>query len=372
MMNDSNITPIRRKKRAKLAPPPDAELAVLSRIIPDSSATNLSVSNYQEDEAVRHAMFNAPKAKTWPTTDNGAPRYRHRRLNVTCATGDDAPMTRQQAIEYLLTMRESTVLTTRIVLGLWNQRRYQHDLCVNGDVGIRIDDILTWRGFKKSARGEHSNGWHMDAVNAVRDDLQKAASIHLEGQHPIYKRGKLKGWYVVNSQYIRASYVYRKNLWGDEELAGVFVSPGTWIQDYEHAGNYFLTSVEREIFRLNPQNEQHEVKIALFLAELWRKQANDREYTTPIAMESLLRESVIDIDRPNLTSRFAPRIERAFANLQKRGIIGPYECLTQVDKSRRGWGKDWLASQWRILPPTVVENVLEDMVRHGLPAPKAA
>ena len=69
MNNDNNVTPIRANHRTRLAPPTDADLAVLNKIMSDTTAAQLSVSNYQEDKAVRRAMLHASKARTWPTAE---------------------------------------------------------------------------------------------------------------------------------------------------------------------------------------------------------------------------------------------------------------------------------------------------------------
>jgi hypothetical protein len=164
------------------------------------------------------------------------------------------------------------------------------------------------------------------------------------------------------------TFVDREDLWGNEELAGVFVAPGDWINDYEQAGNYFLTPVDRRVFALNPQNEKHELRLALFLTERWRKQAKTRVYSTPITMETLLQESVIRVNEKNLTNRFVPRIEQALAHLQRKGIIGSYRCLNPVDRSKPRWGTAWRMSEWCILPSAENVYALERIVRPELPA----
>jgi len=360
-----------RRKPAYAAPPASPELATLDGILADSTSPDLLVTNYLEDEAVRHATLSAKEARDWPLQD-GAPYLQHRELCVFYTRSDGTPMERNDAINQLLHVRESTALTLRIALGLWNLRRNDQHLCLNGSAAIRIEEILAWRGIKKHSRVKgtvrQSDGWQTKDVDAVREDFLLAASFYLRGYHPIWKRGKWKGRYVVTAPYLRVTFVDREDLWGNEELAGVFVAPGDWINSYESAGNYFLTPVDRRVFALNPQNDQHELRIALFLTERWRKQAKTRAYGTSITMETLLQESVIRVNEKNLTNCFVPRIEQALAHLHQKGIIGSYHCLNPVDRSKPRWGNAWLGSQWRILPPDEIITVLERIVRRELPA----
>lgn len=337
---------------------------------------------YLEDEAVRHAAFRAGQRHEW-SQDSGMYRYKHKSLGV--YLGDpEHPMPLEEALARLRNISESTVLTMRIAMGLWNIRRYDGQLLKNGAAPMPIDEILLWRGVKKHSRlaypqqGEspaseqrRTDGWNTKHVAAVVDDFALAELFYVHGSHDIWKNGKRVGSYEVSSPYMRATPVKRKDLWGHEEVVGMFVSPGDWIVSYAENGNYFLTPADRRVFQLNPQNEQHELRIALYLVELWRKQAKDRAYSEPIVMSDLLRESVIAVNEKNLTNRFAPRIEEALANLQRRGIIGRCECLTPVDKNKAHWGKDWLAARWRILPPQDVIDALEQIVRSSGDGPKA-
>jgi hypothetical protein len=369
--NNNSNSKVARRKPARAVPPASPELATLDGLLSDSTSSDLLVTNYPEDEAVRHATLSAKEAHVWPLQD-GAPYHQYRELCIFYTRTDGTPMERDDAIEQLLRVRESTVLTLRIALGLWNLRRNDQQLCLNGSAAIRIEEILAWRGVKKHSRVKgtvrQSDGWQTKDLDAVREDFLLAASFYLRGYHPIWKRGKCKGRYVVTAPYIRVTFVDREDLWGNEELAGVFVAPGDWINDYEHAGNFFLTPIDRRVFALNPQNEKHELRLALFLTERWRKQAKTRAYSTPITMETLLQESVIPVNEKNLTNRFAPRIEQALAHLQRKGIIGSYRCLTPVDRSMPRWGNAWLGSQWCILPPDEIITVLERIVRPELPA----
>jgi hypothetical protein len=173
-----------RRKPAHAALPASPELATLDGILADSTSSDLLVTNYLEDEAMRHAVLSAKEAHAWPRQD-GAPYHQHRELCVFYTRSDGTPMERDDAINQLLHVRESTVLTLRIALGLWNLRRYDQHLCLNDSAAIRIEEILAWRGVKKHSRVTgtvwQSDGWQTKDVDAVREDFLLAAAFYLRG-----------------------------------------------------------------------------------------------------------------------------------------------------------------------------------------------
>jgi hypothetical protein len=86
--------------------------------------------------------------------------------------------------------------------------------------------------------------------------------------------------------------------------------------------------------------------------EHWRHFAHGQKYKEPLLMADLLAASMIPIDKANLTSRFAPRVEAALQKLYEQGILGEMPiCLSPVDRTKAHWGTDWLAAYWRIVPP---------------------
>ncbi len=170
----------------------------------------------------------------------------------------------------------------------------------NGSVGITYDEILEWRGIKKHSRDAYpgtrvhvTDGYRTEDREQIRNDLALASRYYLRGQHTVARKGK-KQTINVDGPYLRVSLVSRPTLWKgtsaregiprDEHL-GVFFSLGDWINTYEEARNHYLAEIDRRIFQLNPQNQQHELKLALFLVELWRTQAHEgnprRRSSTP-------------------------------------------------------------------------------------------
>jgi hypothetical protein len=229
-------------------------------------------------------------------------------------------------------------------------------LSKNGDAAIRYDEILAWRGIDKQTRAvqpggskRHSDGYRDSHKKQIKEELALLQHYYLRGQHAVEVRGKPMK-IKVDGPYLRVGPVTAEIEWQEADV-GVYLSPGPWVNSYEEFDLWNFAEVDRRIFELVPQNDQHELRIALFLVERWRQQAQKQSYDEPITMEELLIASVITIDRKHLTDRFAKRIGDALANLCERKIIGSCTCLTPVDEQKPQWGKDWLASVWQILPP---------------------
>ncbi len=330
---------------------------MLAQIVAENAA-QIDTPSYAEDRAVREAAL-APKA-TWHT-EADIPRYNASNNLAVYFHNPEHPLSLADAQAQLLRVRGGTALTVRIAQGLWNLRRHDAKLGRNGAALIAYNDILRWRGVAKHSRAVSpgserrvTDGWRTEDREDVRRDFEIASSYYLRGQHTVMYNNKAQTINVAGP-YMKVSFSSVPTLWG-EEPAGVWFTPGDWINSYEDAGNYYLAEIDRRVFELNPQNEQHELKLALYLTELWRAQARKGRYDQPTTMSELLQRSVINVDRNMLTSRFAPRIENALAKLRDRGIIGAYECLTPVDKSKGKWGQAWLASLWRISPPDALRQ----------------
>lgn len=334
---------------------------ILAQIV-EHTAASMDTPNYAEDRAVREASL-APKGAWQAEAD--IPRFKASNSLAVYFYNREHPLSIEDAQAQLQRIRPSTIITIRIAQGLWNLRRHDAKLAANGAAAIAFNDILQWRGVAKHSRpaapGSErriTDGWRTEDREAVRQDFELASRYYLRGQHTVMYRGKAQT-VNVDGPYMQVSFISVPTLWG-EEPAGVWFNPGSWINSYESVGNYFLAEIDRRVFELNPQNEQHELKLALYLTELWRWQATNQPYDTPITMAELLQKSVIDVDRNMLTTRFAPRIEHALAKLRERGIIGAYECLNPPDRSKGKWGQDWLASRWRILPPDALRQSYVD------------
>lgn len=316
--------------------------------------TNMKVTNYRPDQAVREASL--AQKSMWRPGDGEISYQASNTLEVYLGT-PERPLEIPQALKQIRQLSESTVLTARIVLGLWNIRRHNERVSKNGSVAVLLDEILQWQGLQKHSRVAHpgtskryTDGYRTEQKQRVLQDLALLASCNVRGNCTITVRGKAVP-IQVDGPYMRYSVVSRKTTWKDKIIIGFLVSPGDWISTYEQHQNYYLAEVDSQIFKLNPQNDRYTLRIALYMTERWREQAKQGDFSTPIQMSELLAASMIEVDERHITSRFVPRIESALQKLEQMGIIGKQLCLTDIDREQSRWSKDWLASRWEILPP---------------------
>ncbi|GCE08889.1 hypothetical protein [Dictyobacter aurantiacus] len=315
---------------------------------------NIKVTNYRPDQAVREASL--AQKSMWKPGDGEISYLASNTLEVYLGT-PERPLEIPQALKQIRQLSESTVLTARIVLGLWNIRRHNDRVSKNGSVAILLEEILQWQGVQKHSRVAHpgtnkryTDGYRTEQKQRVLQDLALLASCNVRGNCTITVKGKSVS-IQVDGTYMRYSVVSRKTLLNERIIVGFLVSPGDWISTYEQHQNYYLAEVDTQIFKLNPQNDRYALRMALYLTERWREQAKQGDFSTPLMMSELLAASMIEVDERHMTSRFVPRIEASLEKLEKMGIIGKQQCLTEVDRNQTRWSKDWLASRWEILPP---------------------
>jgi hypothetical protein len=331
----------------------EIDTSLFAHVTPQVTPT-MTVTDYRPDQAVREASL-AKKDQWRPGV--GEISYRaSNALEVYLGTAE-RPLDLPQAMRHIRQLSESTVLTARILLGLWNTRRNNHRVSRNGSVAVLLDEILQWQGVQKHSREVHpgsskryTDGYRTEHKQRVIQDLALLASCNVRGTSHVLVKGKTVTL-EVDGPYLRYSVVSKKIGPDDKVILGFLVSPGDWIGTYERNRNEALAGIDSQIFQLNPQNDRLALRLALFLTERWREQAKDGNFSAPIVMSDLLAASMIAVDERHLTNRFVPRIEAALEDLARQGILGKYLCLTSVDRTQGRWGKDWLASSWEILPP---------------------
>ena len=340
-------------------------LAIISRIPAHELHEELLVTNYQPDRAIREAVL-AP-AENW-TAETESFAYSASNQLLVYLSDQRNPLPVEEALSTIRAFSASTVLTARIALALWHKRRYEQHLAKNGAAAMRLDEILAMRGFKKRSvpayPGSDSDvrytiGYRLEDKQAILLDLNLLQRCYVRGECAVMVAGKWQQ-FSVDDAYLRYSVVYRKTSRG-KEISGLFVNAGDWINVYEDQGTFFLAAVEQKVFQLNPHDEQHELRMALYLTERWREQAHKRTYDEPIAMQDLLDESIISIDKKH-AYRFIPRIEDALHQLFVKGILGAEPlCLTPPKKETSRWTGAWLASQWVLLPPGEIMRHYQSM-----------
>lgn len=342
---------------------PQAEqLEIISRLPPSQweAVPNILVPNYQPDRAIREAVL--AQQDQWQETDDILTYSASNQLLVYLGT-KQKPLPVEEALKTIGQFSASTVLTARIVLAIWQQRRYEQRLSKNGSAAIRLDEILAMRGIKKRTilaypdsdqNLTYTIGYRVEDKQSILNDLSILQQCIVRGECTVNIQGKWES-FSVDDEYLRSSVVYRKTKRG-KEIAGIFVSAGDWINLYEDHDTIFLAVVEQKMFQLNPHDEQHELRLALYLTERWREQARSRCYDEPISMQELLEASVIPIDKKH-AYRFIPRIEDALKQLYAKGILGSEaECINPPDRTQPRWTKDWLSSKWILIPPETIKQ----------------
>lgn len=363
----------------------EGEDLLFERIAPER-VSHLSAPSYQPDRAMREASL-APK-EYWKENNEGELSYVASNEFEVYLGSVDHPLEIREVLQEIRKLNESTVLTARIVLGLWNSRRYNKQVSRDGSVAILLDEILQWQGTQKHSRVVHpgsakryTEGYRTEQKRHVLQDMELLASCHVRGSSRILFRGKATT-IEIDGPYLRYSTVSRKSIWEEPILLGFLVAPGGWIGTYEEQQNSLFAQIDSQIFRLNPQNDRYALRIALYLTERWREQAKDGAFSTPLVMTDLLSASMISIDKRHI-NEFAPAIEKSLLHLERMGVIGKQQCLagfhvgvdnaqthtcmkihqessdkaevnpcsTALISDQTRWSKDWLASRWEILPP---------------------
>ncbi len=357
---------------------------------------SLTVPNYKPDQAVREASL--ARENKWMAGDTGIIYTASNALEVYLGTPEH-PLELPQALQQIRQLSESTVLTARILLGLWNSRRRNAHVSKGDSVAVLLEEILQWQGIQKQSRiayegatKKYTEGYRTEQKQRVITDLVLLAACNVRGHCTITINGRSKKIFL-DGPYLHFTTVRTETLSG-ESVLGFLVSPGGWIHAYEDHQNYYLSEVDSKIFsELHPVIDRYALRIALYLTERWREQAKQGGFSAPITIADLLAASMIEIDRRHLTAEFAPAIEKALIKLEKMNIIGKQTCLSgfhlgveetkentwrvntcmkmhqpvQKVEQQRGisadpcaiaveyeptrWGKDWLASSWEILPP---------------------
>ena len=340
---------------------PQLELRTLLAQLPQIKLTStLAITSYQEDRAIREASL--AREADWQE-EPGHHRMRFvtsNRISV-YVSDPDTPFDVADALERIRALGETTVLTGRILIGLWNIHRSEGRLAKDGTAPIRLEDILEWRGVQKHSRTLYpgsekrsTDGYQWKHRQQVHQDIKLLEQYYLRGQHTVVVKGRARK-FLIDGPYLRVTSVRETTNEEEGEVVGYFIAPGGWINTYEEHGNLFLANIDRRIFQLNPQNDQIALRIALYLTEYWRQQARTGDFDEPIVMEDLLSASMVAVDKANFTSRFIPRVEAALQKLKTQGIIQDAWPLRQVDRMKPHWGREWLATRWRITPP--VEQV---------------
>jgi hypothetical protein len=329
-------------------------ITTLLTMPPPEIPESLTTTSSEVDRSLREATLAAEDL--WDITMQTPTFTSSSQLKVYLGT-PQAPLDLDEAQTKIRELGASTVITARLLMGLWNLRQHNRALSINGSAAISVEELLAWRGLKKHHRTisstslQRTDGHRTIHKQRLLCDLELLAACCVRGHYIASVKGKQMVIYI-NGAYLRYSIVTTPNLWGEQEILGFFVAPGDWIISSDI--NSYLTEIDRRVFLLNPQNEMHELRLALYLVELWRQQ--EKQIDQPLKMAELLQVSMIPV--PKYMSRFIERIQQALDRLWELGILGePPQCLTPIDQTQSRWSREWLTSYWRLVPPaTIVER----------------
>jgi hypothetical protein len=342
---------------------PQEQRALLTTLPGVNSAPILVTTGYQEDQAIREATL--ARQTDWQE-EPVSQRIRYIASNkLHVYLGDpEHPLGDREISTVLQALGESTILTARILLGLWNIRRDEHQLTKDGSAAIRIDDILEWRGVRKHHRAiypgaqRHStDGYQWKHKQQVHRDIKLLELCHLRGYRRITIKGKTRQ-FSIDGPYLRVMSIKETISETKDDIFGYFIAPGAWINTYEEHDDIRRIELDRRIFQLNPQNDQIALRIALYVTEQWKFNPQTGHYMDPTPMHVLLTASMIPVDRSNLTARFIPRVEEAIRTLCTMGIVNHVYPLETPDRSQTRWGKEWLLARWIFVPR-------EDLLQRG-------
>jgi hypothetical protein len=322
-----------------------------------NTAIGLVVSSLEEDRAFRESCLH----KDW-LIEQPVPYYiasnaihvylEHPKPNLPPLISD----TRSQ----IGALGESTVLTARIALGLWNARRHDPEIVgEDGSVPIGLHEILEWRGIKKHSRSitpgssiRTTDGYESKYKEAVYRDFCYLQNCYLMGKYSLMINGTSQT-FTVEGPYMRVSVVRKPlegRLWHEEEVVGFYVAPGAWINTHTGIALHRFTHIDRRIFQLDAGQHQLAIRIILYLVERWCFLSFSGNFAEPITMHELLTASMIEIDSKNFL-RFSTRIEKSIKTLMDEHLLGePARCITLVDKNQPHWREDWLAARWSFIP----------------------
>ncbi len=333
----------------------------------------IMVTNHPPERAVREASL--ASKKRWKSRKSGMYYVASNELVVSLGT-PEVPLDLEEAREEIKKLGVHTTLTDRILFWYWNTRRRGPLRQENGSVPVLLTEVLRMLGVDKHKKlaypGTHndktySDGYRAEHKERIIRNVAILSAFQVEG--PVLKAG-FSNAIEVQGPYLRSSVIRRKFA-GEKTIVGFFVSPGDWVNSLDLSDDSQLTRIDEAIFQLDPQNDQHAIRLSLYLAERWRDYAHHGAFEEPIKMIDLLAASMIEIDYNNLTSRFAERIERAFETLESKGIIGGVHYLTPLDRNQANLGRAWLSRSLCILPPeTFTQTLISSTELHALPEPK--
>ncbi len=383
-----------------------AEHALAIQIPAHQPRLLLPGSIHDEDRAFREASL--AKASAWERDEQSPedPHFTSSRQIQVYVSHPSHPLGVATAMARIEALGISTVLTARILWGLWNLRERDPRFSYDGWAAVDVEEILRVRGVQmhkhkipapRHEGGEVRASETQEAHAVVSDQYYDRRLLDLVSKDLVLIQGcHIRRW-STSTEYTDFPYLqlrlqmHRSSRAGKEQdrIIRIAVKPGEWMPPAMRRAFHRFTAIDQRIFQLRLHLDLHEICLALYLVERWREQAllyefehtpreqaEERDpwkpFRAPISMQSLLDLSKIEVDRPNLTTRFAPRIEQALQKLSDAHILGaPAQRVEgqETNETRHSWSQRWLQTQWVLLPaldPPETASSPEMMVQPSL------
>jgi hypothetical protein len=353
--------------------------------LPGLVTNPVTVIDHAQGRAVRQASL-APKTSWRAGRHQGSQTQRlyyvaDNGIEIALGTPEN-PLDLEEAKKQIKRAGELTVLIDRLLFWFWLSRSRPRPgdgktfVSRNGSVPVSIEEMLALLGYKKHTKREgnqrYSDGYRTEDKDRLTWNIALLAAFQVSSA--------AESGFGIQGAYLR----YSLGFWDDVHV-GYLISPGDWINTITLPDQVpGLMSIDQQIFQLDCQAQQHEIRLCLYLAEAFRDQFRQGTLGEPlrvpmeghagrtrlITMEELLRDAQIKIDRNNLTQRFVPRIEEALATLVRMGIVARAEPAPPIDKTTGYWGKAWcnapmivqaperLVNEYRTLSPVIPPPLL--------------
>ncbi len=364
-----------------------AEHALAIQIPAQQPRLLLPGSIHDEDRAFREASL--AKASAWERDEQSPedPHFTSSQQIQVYVSHPSHPLGVATAMARIEALGISTVLTARILWGLWNLRERDPLFSYDGWAAVDVEEILRVRGVQMHKHriqaprhdgGEVLTGEAQETHASVSDQYYDRRLLDLVSKDLLLIQGcHIRRW-STSTEYTDFPYLqlrlqmHRNSRSGKEldRIIRIAVKPGEWMPPAMRRAFHRFTAIDQRIFQLRLHIDLHEICLALYLVERWREQAllyefahsarelaEERDpwkpFRDPISMQALLDLSKIEVDRPNLTTRFAPRIEQALQKLYDAHILGaPAQRIEgqETTETRQSWSQRWLQTQWVLLP----------------------
>jgi DNA-binding XRE family transcriptional regulator len=242
---------------------------------------------------------------------------------------------------------------------------------------VSINQLLTMRGLKpKRGAGGRKSGYRELQIAAVRESVMRFESLWVTmSQQGIYGanenglRVRRQNINVQSKALVITDRITREHADGRVDLLKFSFRPGEILSHLLVGARKQIALLPLKAIRYDPYHQQMEKRLTRYLSWQWRIRAGSAGYTTPFAVNTLLRavgKSPNTAERP---SRIRMRLEKALDLLEEDGVIKgwQYQNWDEAYMKSRGWFQLWLSANIVIEPADVIPTTYQSIVRPCAP-----